>query len=646
MKFLEDWIAYFVASVLIFFFERIPPAAGLRIGDFFGKLIFYFSKKRRIAYINLKAAFGDKYSEKERWKIIWNHYGHVGKCVVEVMSFRKLTRERIEKNLHIHSIERFHNLCKQNKGGILLAAHYGNWELLQVVAGIIEKPIHAMGQDQKHPKLNTLLNSLRESHGSVAISRGVKVRYLIKALKEKKMVGFLGDTPAGRAHGLIIPFLGRKTTFPTGACELSFRTGAPILPCYIIRRDGMEHDIYIEEPLKDDPGKEKEDRIRSLLGQYVEILEKFLERAPDQWLWENKRWKYSWTRRILILSDGKKGHEKQSKAVACLFNEIKKYHGRPGLEFEHKTIFVEYKSKFRKKIFFAIVFLLKPWIQGRLNWLSWAFSKKTVLEMQKTSADFIIVTGSGLIPLQYCLAKDMGAKKIIIMKPPFPYNRMSYDLAIVPAHDEGKIPKKTFRTFIMPSGFKSKDLTKDVSKLRARFSEDEQPRVAVFLGGVAHGCDFTVSDVEKLLNILKRSTDGYMLTTSRRTSQAVERFLKVSFSHDDKCRLFVNGREDDSSYVVPGMMALADILIVTEDSLAMISEAVGSEKKVIVLKFSEKSLPEKHKRFHKILSKRNLVMISRLKNLDKAFHAISALKISSAITKEKEILLKEMESLL
>lgn len=649
---MRDWkdrIACGVVRMLVLFFGSIPLADGLRIGDLCGRLVCAFSSKRGVAYINLKAALGEQLTPEQRWKAVWDHYGHAGQSIVEVLSFRRMTREHIEKNITVHGLERFQELLGSGRGGVLITGHFGNWELLQVVSGLKGSPIHVLARDQKYPRLNKLLNELRESHGSVAISRGAGVRSLVRALREKKLIGVLGDQSAGKTEGLILPFFGRKTSVPTGAFELAQRTGAAVLPCFMVRTQGVKHEIYVGEPLKEDPALEPQARVESQARQYLAILEDFIRKFPNQWLWENKRWKYSWNRRILILSDGKAGHFKQSGAVAEFLSGFKEYHGRPGLEFETERIYVEYRSAWRKKLFFILAPFIKPWIQGRLCWLRPFFTEETQRAVEKANADFIIAAGSGLAPLQLCLARETGAKKIVIMKPPFPYSFASYDLAVVPAHDGGRVPRNTFRCVIMPSGYQVQDRGEDVRQLKTRLGEDAHVKISVFLGGVTRDFDLTISDMEKLCSTLKRIAPRcgeYVVTTSRRTSAPVERFLKSTFAQHPACRLLVIANEDNPPYASGGMMGMADLLIVTEDSLAMISEAVGSGKRVVVLSLSAGELPDKHYRFHRILNQRGLVTISSLEDLEKNITSLLQQPVFPVVQREKNALIQRLGELL
>ncbi len=611
--------------------------------------MFYVSNKRHVAYINLKAALGEQLTPGERWKAVRDHFGFMGQTVVEVLSFRQMERKDHDRDVKIHGIERYEALLRSGHGGVLITAHFGNWELLQVWSGLRGTPIYVLTREQKFPRVNGLINELRESHGSVCIPRGAGIRGLIRALREKKMIGVLGDQSAGKSEGMILPFFGRRTTVPTGAFELAHRTDAFIMPFFIVRTGGRNHEVYSEEVLKDDASLEPQARVEFQARQYLTILENFIRKFPNQWLWENKRWKFCWDRKIVILSDGKPGHFKQSEGVAEMLADFKEFHGRSGLKFEVERISVEYRSPFHRAALFGLAFLMKPWIQGRLSWLAPFLTAETQRAIGRANADYIIAAGSGLAPVQMLLAQETGAKKIVIMNPPFPYSMTDYDLAIVPAHDSGRIPKRTFRVVIMPSGYKTHERGPEVQALQAKLGEGTQPTIAVFLGGATRGYDLTISDMEKLCSTLKRvsgHSGDFMLTTSRRTSAPVERFLKSHLSEEPHCRLLVIANEENPAYAAGGMLGLAELLIVTEDSLAMISDAVGTGKRVIVLSLGEGELPEKHYRFHQILSQRGLVTVSCLADLEKNITGLLRAPAIPVLRREKEALIERLGGLI
>jgi len=79
------------------------------------------------------------------------------------------------------------------------------------------------------------------------------------------------------------------------------------------------------------------------------------------------------------------------------------------------------------------------------------------------------------------------------------------------------------------------------------------------------------------------------VTTSRRTPDTIAAFLKEQVRYEPLCQQLVIANEHNPPGTVLGMMALAEILIVTEDSISMLSEAVGSSKKSCGDRIREKS---------------------------------------------------------
>ena len=588
---------------------RVALERALRWGELAGKMFFYFSSRRHVAYADLKAALGDRLTEKERRRVIREHYGHLGRMFVETLLLPAFDRAAIERSMTFEHPGRF---SKIEGPMILLTGHFGNWELLQAAWGILGKPVHVLARDQRMTRLNQYLNTLRETHGAVSVGRGMGIRDLVKSLRNRELVGMLGDQDAGRDSGVIVPFFGRKTTVPTGAFELAKRTGAPVLSVFMARTGGSRHTIFIGEPILTGQTKNHGKDVETSVRRYIAILEDFIRRYPGQWLWETKRWKYNWTKRILILSDGKAGHEKQSEAVARQFQNLKTQYGRPGIEYPVKKILVKFKSPLRKKLFRAAAFFLLPWAQGRLRLLAPFFEEETFREILGASAEFVISAGSSLAPLNLLIARDSRAKSVVLMNPGFPYHLFHYDLALIPAHDAGLIPGESFRTVLTPSLADPSELSNAQEVLRRELRAPDRVRFAVFLGGPARHFNLERADVEllfsKLSEIAKNRDADYVVTTSRRTPEDVAQFLKEKAAKDPACQLVVIAKEDPRPEAAPGMMALAEILIVTEDSISMISEAVQAGKKVIVLRFGANGLPRKHARFKRMLAEKSAIL--------------------------------------
>lgn len=642
---LLDLLACKGLQVLSSILRSLPLQTALAFGRFLGRVIFCFSNRRKVAYADLKAAFPGKYSEKERWKIVRENFEHFGQMFVEVLRFPSLTPPVIEKTVTVNYLGGFFDVFKENKGGIFLTAHFGNWEMMQVLPpGIFGVPMQVLARSQKFPKLNAFLNSLRESLGTVVTTRGMEIRNLLHSLRRKEWVGLLGDQDAGRDGGLILPFLGRKTTVPTGPFEFASRTQTSVIPVLTARRDKEFHDIFVGKPIICRPDSEED--ILAGAKAYIAMLEDFITKYPSQWLWETKRWKYSWTKRILILSDGKPGHVKQSLSLAEQLKTISTQHGRSGMEYPSSILEVKFKSAFHRRLFPWFAFFWIPFAQGRLSALRFFFEAQTARKLEEASADFIISAGSGLVPLNLGLAKDSRAKSLVLMRPGFPFNFWRFDLAVVPAHDTGVIPEESFRTLLTPSSMEPDALKRDADKLAVNLRDRSKIQYSIFLGGDTRRFKMGLKDIQIFMQGLERAAGDFLITTSRRTSAEVENYLKQEIAPKKSCQMLVIANEDKRPEVAGGMMALAPVLIVTEDSISMISEALRTGKKVLVLCFDSKTLPTKHRRFREILARESAIVTAKPENFYEQLRKLESLVPNDRIKAESAALTERLQKIL
>ncbi len=108
----------------------------------------------------------------------------------------------------------------------------------------------------------------------------------------------------------------------------------------------------------------------------------------------------------------------------------------------------------------------------------------------------------------------------------------------------------------------------------------------------------------------------------------------------------MNAKQYTRSEVVGGMMYWAEILIVTEDSISMISEALRSGKRVVVLSFDGKGLPTKHRRFREILARESAIVIANVRNLEEKILNLKNQPAVSVIQAEAEALKKRLQAIL
>ena len=610
-----DSITVFLIRLLSLFLQALPHRAALWIGRMIGLLFSKIHVRRRIAYANLKAAFGTEFSAKERKQIVKRHFLNLAQNVVEVLRFPKLSLDFFNKYISVSGRERYETLARQNQGTLLITPHFGNWELSQILSALTGKPLHVLARQQKHSRIDDLLNELRSSHGTTTIHKGGALLELIRVLRQGGMVGVLGDLSGGR-DGIKVDFFGRKTTAPGGIFEIADRTKSVVLPCFMVRLGGPYHQVFVEDLFPLPKNKEGAADISASVQNYYRLLEQWIRKYPDQWFWMYKRWKHCFTKQVLILKDERAGHTSQSESIERELKRLEESFGGE-YEFKFKTVHVEFKSKAHKKIFYAFAFGFLPFAQGRLNWLKLFLKSECTQVLESQFADIIISTGSSLVPLNLLLKRENLAKSVVLMKPSFPYSNAHFDLLILPMHDEiAKDTNRIIRTLVTPNPVEENRLEQAAAKLSKEIPPKSKgsKRLSIFIGGPSKSYCFDLGEFQKWASALKSSAEEHhyelLITTSRRTESAISELLKQEFYQHPATKLLVIANEANIDQVTYAMLANSDVAIVTEDSVSMISEAITAGKQVLVLQLGNGKLPKKHGRFHQLLKENKLIHLT------------------------------------
>lgn len=642
-----DWAGYWGVLGIGKIVQRLPLRLALLLGKGVGSLAFYFSRRRKVVYVNLKAAFPESTAgERREWtKGMFQHLAMSG---VEILRFPVLKKEAIDRLVTVTGYDTYLEHRAQKKGLILLTAHLGNWELAQIIEAVRGRPLAVLAQRQKFKRLDDLLNSFREHYGSVSVGKGTGIRDLIRVLREGGTAGVLADQSGGDS-GVPVRFFGRLTTAPRGPIALALKHDVTVMPVFLVRREGPSHHLSFLPPLELVRTGDREKDIQANTETYVRILESYLRKYPSQWLWGHKRWKRSRTKRVTLLSDGKTGHVKQSETLVKELLE-KGSGAAPPYEMKIERIEVRFRSPALKRFFPWGALLFLPWAQGRLHWLRFFLEPECAEKLERTNPDLIVSAGASLAALNLCLARENLAKSVVVMKPSFPFNLFRYDLAVIPAHDRGILPRGSHRIHGALSRMERETLESSKRLLAASLAKPERVRFSLFLGGETRDYRPLLLDIQRLVEAVEQVSEkldaDFLITTSRRTPQGVSDWLRSRFRQHPHCPLCVIASEDGRPEVVPGMMALADFLIVTEDSLSMISEALSTGKNVVVAKMNSNGLPRKHVRFQMILEEQWGVPVVEVERLGEVLSRLGTAQPTGPLQEERLKLRERLGALL
>jgi KDO2-lipid IV(A) lauroyltransferase len=267
----------------------LPLKIGYLVAVFVSDLHYIFADKDRAAVKdNLKTIFPGK-SDREIKKIRIRMFRNFAKYLVDFFRFSKLDTEYIKRNIKIENMRYVDEALAKGKGVIALSAHIGNWELGGVVIALLGYPFWAVALPHKHKAVNNFFNSQRESKGMMVIPLGKAVRQCLNLLKENKVVALAGDRDFTE-KGLVLDFFGKPAFFPEGPAAFALKTGAVIVPAFMVRNKDDSFTLKVEKPLEFNPTDDKDKDLIESIKRYKSIFEDYIRRYPEQWYMFRKFW--------------------------------------------------------------------------------------------------------------------------------------------------------------------------------------------------------------------------------------------------------------------------------------------------------------------------------------------------------------------
>ena len=216
-------------------------------------------------------------------------FRNFAKYLVDFFRYEKLDNEYIKNNIHIENLNYFEEVLRKGKGAIILSAHIGNWELGAVVVALSGYPLWAVALEHKHKKVTDFFDSQRKSKGVNVIALGKAVRQCLNLLKENKIIALAADRDF-TGKGTITEFFGKPARFPEGPAALALKTGASILPCFMVRNSDDSFTLRIEKPIELISGGDKEEDVKRCMREYVKIFENYIYKHPEQWYLFRRFW--------------------------------------------------------------------------------------------------------------------------------------------------------------------------------------------------------------------------------------------------------------------------------------------------------------------------------------------------------------------
>ncbi len=366
--------------------------------------LYLLPKKRAVVYANLKTAFCAHKLPSQLNALTHSVFINLTQSFVELLCLAKIQRAGFDHFINVQGKENVDHAIRQGKGVIFLAVHSGNWELGNVLNGMLGYPYNLVAHDQARlPQLGVLLNESRKMAGANTIAPGSATKDIIRALKRNEIVTLVLDQ--GGEDGVPVQFFGKTASMSTGAMRLALKYGCAVCPVWILRNAVGMHVLKFFPVLALTSTGDVDKDIAANVQEAASYFEGLLYEYPNEYLWVYKVFKYTTDAQIVILDDGQSEHLQQAQAAAqAVTADLKK----DGKNVKVNIIALDFRAPHA-----SFVLRFFSFLRGE-NKLKYFLTDSSYLALMKVKADFVISCGSQMESVNFILSKNHQAKSMVL----------------------------------------------------------------------------------------------------------------------------------------------------------------------------------------------------------------------------------------
>ena len=203
-------------------------------------------------------------------------------------TYRMSTEELLRRTIFIEGFRHYLEFQNKNRGGIMITAHFGNWELCGGLVSI-DRPTYAVAETFGSRSVNEFLANVRARKNIKSIQTGNAGRELLDTLNRGDIAALLVDRPTP-GKGAMVNFFGRPTQIPDSAARLAVRTNSPVLVGGLIRRRDGTYTAHAMPVIDVNPDRPAKEAVAETMQRIMCDIETLIRKAPQQWYMFRKMW--------------------------------------------------------------------------------------------------------------------------------------------------------------------------------------------------------------------------------------------------------------------------------------------------------------------------------------------------------------------
>lgn len=295
-RYVKDFSLLLIYYPYRWLIQTLPFQIGYQIATLLGSIHYLFvpSKQKHKIINNLNLVFGDKFTPREKKAIVRGIYIHKQKAYTDLFVMGRKDYKKYFDACSQEGISYLDQALSEGKGIVGVNFHFSSANLIATYLtykGYPMSPILVLtGTKGASPwisqKILDMRSSIWKERGNFQIITSSKslVPAIInqyRSLAENRVISAAGDGPLGKKFTLI-NFFNVKLKAPLGPVLMAAKSGAAIIPSFVIRREDGTHHFVFKEPIK---VKQEEEVLKGIVQNYFTQLEYYIAQYPDSWLY-------------------------------------------------------------------------------------------------------------------------------------------------------------------------------------------------------------------------------------------------------------------------------------------------------------------------------------------------------------------------
>lgn len=281
---------YLVIHIGAFLSRIIPRPWRYLVGTAMGDLVYWsWGAKRRVLLQNMATVLGLGPHDPRVRRLAVKSMRNYCKYLVEFLELPVLSpSDEIITSMKLQGVEHLQAAIDRGKGVILASGHYGTIEIGGLRLSNFTD-VHAVYDTFRPAYLDRLIQGKRRDKGINLIPVN-NIREMLRVLRKGGTLTMLFDRPMGVTKGVQVRFFGRWTAVPAGPAVLAIKTGAEIVPAYMIRQPDKSFESILFPPIRWTPSGNRDRDVQTIMQKLMDTLQTAINMRPDQWYMFRPMW--------------------------------------------------------------------------------------------------------------------------------------------------------------------------------------------------------------------------------------------------------------------------------------------------------------------------------------------------------------------